>query len=159
MHTLSMPGRDERMGDDAARRLEPTGRTHGGPQRAPEVVAASVLAFDLAAELERLRGEDPYGRGERNARTLVHEPDFRVVLIVLKVGAKLEEHRAPARISIHALAGRIRVRLSEETVDLPTGHLLALEADVPHEVEAVEEGAFLLTIGWRGDRSAGRREA
>lgn len=147
------------MGDDAARRLEPSGRTHGSPQRTPEVVAAPVLAFDLGAELERLRGEDASGRGERNARTLVHEPDFRVVLIALKAGGKLEEHRAPARISIHALAGRLRVRLPEETAELSAGHLLALEADVPHEVEAVEEGAFLLTIGWRGDRPSGRREA
>ena len=146
------------MGDDTARRLGPSGRTHGSPQRAPEVVAASVLAFDLGAELERLRAEEAYRRGERNARTLVHEPDFRVVLIALKAGGKLEEHRAPARISIHALAGRLRVRLPEETIELATGHLLALEADVVHEVEAVEEGAFLLTIGWRPERPSRRQE-
>ena len=147
------------MSDDTARRLELSGRTHGSPQRPPEVLAASVLAFDLGAELRRLRGEDSYRRGERNARTLVHEPDLRVVLIALKVGGKLEEHRAPARISIHSLAGRLRVRLPEETAELAAGQLLALEADVPHEVEALEEGAFLLTIGRRGGRPSGRREA
>ncbi|MEJ7655298.1 MAG: cupin domain-containing protein, partial [Chloroflexia bacterium] len=143
-----------RMSDDTAQRTEPTGTTTGSPQRQPEVLAAPVLAFDLIAELERLRGEDAYERGERNARTLVHEPDFRIVLIALKKGGKLEEHRAPARISIHALDGRLQVRVPLEVVELPAGRLLALEADIPHEVEALEEGAFLLTIGWHGGRPA-----
>ena len=34
----------------------------------------------------------------------------------------------------------------EETVDLPVGHVVTLLGDVAHDVEAVEESAFLLTI-------------
>lgn len=142
------------MSDERFQRTELSGRTHGSPQRPPGMLAASVMAFDLPAELERLRAEDSYQHGERNARTLVHEPDFRVVLIALKQGGKLEEHLAPAPISIHALDGQLLARLPQETVELPPGRLLALDAGVRHEVEAVEEAAFLLTIGWHGDRRA-----
>jgi len=34
--------------------------------------------------------------------------------------------------------------------DLPTGRLLALAQRLLHEVEALEESAFLLTIAWPG---------
>ncbi len=30
--------------------------------------------------------------------------------------------------------------------DLPRGHVVALESDIPHEVEAVEASVFLLTV-------------
>jgi hypothetical protein len=33
-------------------------------------------------------------------------------------------------------------------VDLPAGHLLALDQCVPHDVEAAEDSAFLLTLSW-----------
>lgn len=36
-------------------------------------------------------------------------------------------------------------------MDLPARHLLALEAGLRHDVEALEQSAFLLTIGWRDD--------
>jgi hypothetical protein len=33
-------------------------------------------------------------------------------------------------------------------VDLPAGHLLALDRTIEHDLEAVEESAILLTISW-----------
>ncbi len=43
----------------------------------------------------------------------------------------------------------------DETVDVPAGHLLAVEAGIEHEVEALEESAFLLTLaGLQGDGAA-----
>jgi hypothetical protein len=33
-------------------------------------------------------------------------------------------------------------------IDLPAGHVLALDRAVPHDVQAVEDSAFLLTIAW-----------
>ena len=60
------------------------------------------------------------------------------------------EHHVDARISIHALEGRIRVRMSVEFVDVSSGELIALDDAIPHDVEAIEESAFLLTISWPG---------
>lgn len=34
---------------------------------------------------------------------------------------------------------------------LPAGHMLALERALPHDVEALEDSAFLLTIAWPED--------
>ncbi len=126
----------------------PAGQTHGNPERPMHEVARSSLTFDLAAEVERLQTEESWRQGTRNAKTLVKEPDLRIVLIVMRQGGRMEEHRAPGRLSIQALAGRLRLHAQDQTIDLPAGHVLALDPDVAHDVEALDESAFLLTIAW-----------
>jgi quercetin dioxygenase-like cupin family protein len=43
----------------------------------------------------------------------------------------------------------VRLHLPEEVVDLPAGRLLVVERGRRHDVEAVDESAFLLTLGWQ----------
>ena len=71
-----------------------------------------------------------------------------MVLTVLKSSAQLHEHKAAGRISVQAVAGHIRMHVQDKVFDLPAGHLLALERALPHDVEALEDSAFLLTIAW-----------
>jgi quercetin dioxygenase-like cupin family protein len=106
-----------------------------------------VLSFDLNAEIKQLRGENAW-QGGRNSKTLVKHPDFRLVLTVLKSGARLHEHKAAGRVSVQTVAGHIRMHVESKVFDLPAGHLLALERAIAHDVEAVEDSAFLLTIAW-----------
>lgn len=110
-------------------------------------MAASSLDFDLAAELASLKQESSWLRGDRNGRTLVEEPGLRMTLTALKPGTRIHEHRADGWVSIHAIAGHVRIGLAERTVDLGAGQVLVLERGVPHDVAALEqETAFLLTI-------------
>jgi quercetin dioxygenase-like cupin family protein len=109
---------------------------------------ASFLDFNLAKEIVQLHQEGTWMRTGHNSKTLVKQPDFRIVLIALKKGEHLEEHKADARISIHTLSGHARLQLPGQAVDLPAGHLLALDRGIRHDVEAVEESALLLTISW-----------
>ena len=115
----------------------------------PQPMAAVYLEFDLARELEQLHHEPGWSSGQ-NAKTLVKYDDFRVVLIALKAHARLPGHQTEGRISIQTVAGHIQVRAQGRTFDLPMGRLLALDRRLPHDVEALEEGAFLLTIAWPG---------
>jgi quercetin dioxygenase-like cupin family protein len=55
--------------------------------------------------------------------------------------------------SVQTLAGHIRLRLPDRTAELPTGQLLVLDQCVPHDVEAEEDSAFLLTLSWRGQEA------
>jgi quercetin dioxygenase-like cupin family protein len=105
--------------------------------------------FDIAPIAKEMRGEGAYERDGHTARTLVREPDLRVVLVVMKGGGIIKEHRAHETASIHMLSGHARVRLRDRVVDLTSGRLLVLEGGLLHSVEAVDESAFLLTLGWR----------
>jgi hypothetical protein len=49
------------------------------------------------------------------------------------------------------MAGHIRMHAGGKGFDMPVGRLLALHRAMPHEVEALEDSAFLLTIAWPGD--------
>jgi quercetin dioxygenase-like cupin family protein len=109
-----------------------------------------MLAFDLNAEIERLRKEDAW-QGGRNSKTLIKNADFRIVLTVLRPGARLHEHKAAGRISVQTFTGHIRMHVEDRVFDLPAGNLLALDRALPHDVEALEESAFLLTICWPED--------
>ena len=108
-----------------------------------------VLPFNLASELDQLHRDEawlhPTGR---SSKTLVKYPDLRIVLIAMKANTRMHEHTAAGRMSIHSLAGHIRVHLPERVVDLPAGNLLTLDQCVSHDVEASEDSAFLLTLSW-----------
>jgi quercetin dioxygenase-like cupin family protein len=112
-------------------------------------LSESVLQFNLASELDQLHRDEawlhPTGR---SSKTLVKYPDLRIVLIAMKANTRMHEHTAAGRISVHTLNGHIRLHLPERVVDLPVGHLLALDHCVPHDVEASEDSAFLLTLSW-----------
>jgi quercetin dioxygenase-like cupin family protein len=43
------------------------------------------------------------------------------------------------------------MHVKNESFDLASGHLLALERGIVHDVEALEESAFVLTIAWPKD--------
>ena len=120
---------------------------HRRPHAPP--MASPFLEFDLAAEVARLRGETTWDTG-RNARTLMKYEDFRVVLTLLRANMCVPEHKTEGRISLHVLSGRIRLSASGRTFDLRPGSLVALDQGSVHDIEALEESAFLLTIAWPG---------
>ena len=74
-----------------------------------------------------------------------------VVLTVLTSNGRLHEHKAIGKISVQGIAGRIRMHVESKALDLPADHLLMLERAIAHDVEALEESAFLLTIAWPED--------
>lgn len=121
----------------------------------PPPMAGPFLEFDLTRELAQLHAEPTWSSGQ-NARTLVKYDTLRVVLMALKSGARLPGHQTKGRISIQTVVGHIHVRAAGRTFDLPAGTLLALDQGLSHDVEALEESAFLLTIAWPGGESTGR---
>ena len=127
-------------------RVQSTGQDAQELTRLPHL-ADQILQFDLAEEAARLRQEDSWARGTgRSSRTLAKYPGFRVVLTLLKAGAQVDEHKTNLRISIQAVSGAIRLQLPDRNVELRTGQLLVLDSGVPHDVTALEESAFLLTL-------------
>jgi quercetin dioxygenase-like cupin family protein len=127
-------------------RTRPASTTSGSAQRPPRLLAAPSLQFDLAAELTSLRAESSWQLADRNARTLVQEAGLRIVLVGLKTGARLEEHRLEGLCTVYTVSGCIRHSVSGGTIDLPAGHVLVLDRGVAHNIEALDESAFLLTI-------------
>jgi quercetin dioxygenase-like cupin family protein len=119
------------------------------PQRRPHAahLAGPFREFDLTAEVHRLHAETTWQNGQ-NARTLLKYDDLRVVLTAIKANERIPEHKVEGRVSIHVLSGHVRVRAEGRTFSLRSGGLLALDQEVVHDVEAIEDSAMLLTIAW-----------
>ncbi|MDQ2831121.1 MAG: hypothetical protein M3Y74_18995, partial [Chloroflexota bacterium] len=66
----------------------PAGETRGSAQRPAHPLARALLTFDLFGEVERLHAEEGWRQGTRNAKTLVKEPDLRVIVIALRRGGR-----------------------------------------------------------------------
>jgi quercetin dioxygenase-like cupin family protein len=114
-----------------------------------DTLGTPILQCDLLEEIQNLRKEDAWIQGTGpSSKTLVKHPDLRIVLLAMKKNMFMREHKTDASISVQTLAGHIRLKLPNKTVDLPTGHLLVLDQNVPHDVEAEEDSAFLLTLSW-----------
>jgi quercetin dioxygenase-like cupin family protein len=108
--------------------------------------------FDLNAEIERFTPDVPSGR---RSETLVKRPHLRVVLVTMRAGTELHEHVAPGPITVQPLQGRFMLIVEGGEHEIAPGALMTLEGDTRHAVRAVEDGAFLLTIGWSGDEREG----
>jgi len=66
--------------------------------------------------------------------------------IELEPDAHVPEHRHPNEQTGLLLRGSLRFRIGEEAKDLRPGAMWVIPGDVPHEVEAGPEGAFLVEL-------------
>jgi quercetin dioxygenase-like cupin family protein len=103
------------------------------------------LLIDLSDAAINLRAiaED---HEDRRAVTLIRESGMHVVLVSLKRGAVLREHAAPGPATVQVLDGHVRIDLGDDHIDASFGRLVAFDAGVRHEVEALEDSALLLTL-------------
>ena len=107
----------------------------------------NITQFDLNAEIGRFPPDVPSGR---RSETLIKKPHLRVVLITMRAGTELHEHVAPGTITVQPIRGRFIFTAGDHEREIMPGALISVEAGVRHAVRAVEDGAFLLTIGWSG---------
>jgi quercetin dioxygenase-like cupin family protein len=116
-----------------------------GPARPPEATVGPFLTFTLAEQIRELRQES-YWQSGRNAKTLVKYDDFRIVLIAIQANTTIREHHSAGRISVQTIEGHLRMHAGGREFDLPAGRVLVLDRAMPHDVVAIEDSAFLLTI-------------
>ena len=111
-------------------------------------MTADLAHFDLAHEIAEFGHDKPWPKGIHAETGFFKKKDFRVVLICMEAAARIEEHHADGTSSVHVLKGALRYKTQGQSYDLQTGSLLTLGASIKHDVEAVIESGFLLTISW-----------
>lgn len=100
---------------------------------------------DLNAAVEHDRNADHAAAGKLTT-PLLSLPGLRLVLVSMTAGAVWKEHSTPGRITVQPLRGEIRMRAGSNELALAPGRVAAFAANVKHDVEAVTDAAFLLTV-------------
>ncbi len=78
--------------------------------------------------------------------TLIKTAHLEVIRMILPAGKMLPEHKAHGEIIVQCLEGDITFTTMGEPKRLRAGDMLYLAAGEPHELVAVEDSSFLLTI-------------
>jgi quercetin dioxygenase-like cupin family protein len=105
------------------------------------------VAVDIRAEIARLKREPAWADNDRHGSSLVKGDGINVALMLLKPGAKLQEHHTRAPITLQVIDGRINFVANGKTQVVTSGMLVALDRAIEHSVEALEESAIVLTVG------------
>jgi quercetin dioxygenase-like cupin family protein len=105
-----------------------------------------VMTLDLPAVLGSMKQEETWRTARRNAMTLVKQPILRIVLVALQAGAEIGAHETEGSVTVHAIEGRLTVRVDADEYPLSAGQLLILRPGLRHSLHAHEESAFLLTL-------------
>lgn len=140
--------------------------------RPSKVVTSQACPLDLVGEVDALLEIALRENGHAD-KTLAKNGHRSIVLVAMKKGARINEQRAPGGISIQMLAGHVELHvdkscgdqwdmlpflvrhtegacsffsMADETIDLSAGCHLALDLDMPHDVEALEDSAFIIDV-------------
>lgn len=126
--------------------MEPTNHQFlSNDSRGVAPVSTQSAEISLEDETEALRNSTEWLTGIARKRLIQH-PDFQMTLRRMKPNTRIPEHYNPGRICVQTLFGYIRMHADGRTFDLRRGQCLVLDRAVVHDVEAVEESAFLLTV-------------
>lgn len=127
--------------------------TSGSDRREARSLRGPLMQFDLAAEIDRLTAEREWGDGDRNSIVLAKDSRLRVLLSVMRAGARIGDDDAEAAITVQVLGGRVVLRRDAHAIELGDGHLGTIESGGSWTVEAREDSAVLLTLAWPPERA------
>ncbi len=121
-----------------------------GRSEAPErQIDGPFISLDVPFELAQLLADRAYGEEGHAGRTFVKYPDLRVVLEAMRAETRLRIHETAERMTVQVVFGALRVWLEHgDNYDLAEGAFAAIDAARVHEIECLEDCAFLLTLAW-----------
>jgi quercetin dioxygenase-like cupin family protein len=101
--------------------------------------------IDVGAEAKRLKSKLDASGGDREATSLVKDYGLNVMLMLLRRGARLHEHHTKGPLTVQVLSGRVKFAAAGVPHEIASGTIFALDREVAHSVEALEDSALLLT--------------
>ena len=119
--------------------------TEQGGRQALRPAAGEMVSLSIAYEVARLKAKPEWSSADRLAASLVKDDALNILLMMLKKGARLAEHRTKGPIAIQVLSGSVRFSAGNKSANLSSGSIVALDRNIVHELEGLEESIVLLT--------------
>ena len=79
-------------------------------------------------------------------KVLVETSVSKEIRIAMQTGQFMKEHKAPFPIIVQVIQGNIKFGIKGEEIHLKNGDLVALEANVPHDLLAIEDSIVRLSL-------------
>ncbi len=105
--------------------------------------AGGMITINIAGEIARIKSTPEWQSGDRHAVSLIKDDALNILLMILKKGARLHEHRTKGPVTVQVVSGSIRFSAGSERI-ISAGEMVGLDRNVAHSVEALEESALIL---------------
>ena len=132
---------------DRARQADQEKHQARHPHHENFLAQGGLIAVDVRAEISRLKSEPAWADNDRHGSSLVKGDGINVALMMLKKGARLQEHHTRAPITVQVIEGKINFVAKGKSQIATVGTIVALDRAIEHSVEALEESAIVLTVG------------
>lgn len=99
---------------------EPTGHTY----TRSHPVSGKVLLLDVEAEAKQILDAARAARVGHAAKTLVKQGPLRIVVMGMKQGSAVREHKAEGPASIHVLTGHVTISGGNASTDVRGGQAM-----------------------------------
>ena len=119
------------------------------PFRPIDVDSRTLEFFQLSSLGEDLRREAEYETSGVCSIAIARDEQVTLVLVALRKGEWMREHRVPSDGSLVVLSGRVAFVAESAREELTPDALALFSPDLFHGVEALEDSLFLLIIGGR----------
>ncbi len=107
--------------------------------------AGGFAMIDVGTEVNRLKSKLDASGSDREAKSLVKDYGLNVMLMVLRRGARLHEHHTKGPLTVQVVSGRVNFAAASVPHEIAPGVMFALDREVAHDVEALEDSVLLLT--------------
>ncbi len=97
-------------------------------------------------KIASLRKELQYNEEKVAVNVLMETETAKEIRILFRKGQFMKEHKAGYPITVEIHQGKINFGVKGEKMILETGDLIALEANVPHDLIAEEDSIVRLTL-------------
>ena len=145
--------------DAEGARSRPRGDTTATGRREAQHLLVDVGHFDLASEAATLIAQARESATGRSSKTLVKVPHLHLTLTAAQAGTRIEEHSALAPLAVLGVVGAFQLLVGDQTFRLEPQHTVSLVADVKYSIEATQDCAFLLTVGWSTEAADAAEES
>lgn len=124
------------MEESAMRRIPPAERNIESP----------VLSHRLSEQVRLLKSEPEWKSGREDGITLAKYPHMRVVLVALKKGLSMREHKIRGPMSLYVMNGRVSLKTDHTESQLAKDGLFTLRKNIPYDIRANTDAVMLMTI-------------
>jgi quercetin dioxygenase-like cupin family protein len=131
-----------------SRRPRPPETTGGSDEREARSLNVPLVHVRLGPEVARLRSEQEFSDGDRNARTLAKVGAFRLVIVVFRSGALFDELDQRGTVALQVLEGRLELRVEAETVAIGEAEVAIVAPNHSWTAVARSDGVLLLHLAW-----------
>ncbi len=121
-------------------------KSRGRPSVQERNINAPVLALHVDEVVRQLKSEPEWKLGTEDGITLAKYNHMRVVVVALKKGKSMHEHKVKGPLSLYVISGKVTLVVDQKEYQLKDKGLFTLRKTILHDVRASADSVFLLTI-------------